>query len=81
MDSEGRPLKMLQLMREDYPIALHGVSLSIASTEGLRSEYLKQLKQLIDRIEPFIVSDHLCWTGLKEANLHDSYRFLLQTKR
>ena len=62
---------MLQLIREDYPVALHGVSLSIASTEGLRPEYLKQLKQLKNRIEPFIISDHLCWTGLREANLHD----------
>ncbi|MGB0909823.1 MAG: DUF692 domain-containing protein [Nitrospirales bacterium] len=71
MDSEGRPLKMLQLIREDYPVALHGVSLSIASAEGLRPQYLNQLKQLKDRIEPFIVSDHLCWTGLQDANLHD----------
>ncbi len=71
MDSEGRPLQMLELIREDYPIALHGVSLSIASTEGLRPEYLKQLKRLKEHIEPFIVSDHLCWTGLREANLHD----------
>ncbi len=71
MDSEGRPLKMLQLIREDYPVALHGVSLSIASTEGLRPEYLQQLKQLKNRIDPFIISDHLCWTGLREANLHD----------
>ncbi len=71
MDSEGRPLHMLQLIREDYPIALHGVSLSIASAEGVRPEYLKQLKQLKDRIDPFIISDHLCWTGLQNANLHD----------
>ena len=71
MDSEGRPIKMLEMIREDYPVALHGVSLSIASSEGLRPEYLKQLKNLKKRIEPFIVSDHLCWTGLKDANLHD----------
>ncbi|GJL65645.1 MAG: UPF0276 protein [Nitrospirales bacterium] len=71
MDTKGRPLEMLELIREDYPVALHGVSLSIASTEGLRPEYLQQLKQLKDRIEPWIVSDHLCWTGLRDANLHD----------
>ncbi|NKB82044.1 MAG: DUF692 family protein [Nitrospirales bacterium] len=71
MDSEGRPLAMLELIRSDYPVALHGVSLSIASAEGLRPHYLAQLKKLTDRIEPFLVSDHLCWTGLNPSNLHD----------
>ncbi len=71
MDSKGRPLDMLELIRKDYPVALHGVSLSIASTEGLREEYLCRLRDLIDRINPFIVSDHLCWTGLHQQNLHD----------
>ena len=71
MDSKGRPLQMLELIREDYPVALHGVSLSIASTEGLQPTYLKNLRKLVDRIDPFIVSDHLCWTGLNQQNLHD----------
>ncbi len=71
MDSKGRPLDMLELIRKDYPVALHGVSLSIASTEGLRQEYLHNLRNLVERIDPFIVSDHLCWTGLQQQNLHD----------
>lgn len=75
MDSEGRPLEMLEMIREDYPVALHGVSLSIVSSEGIRPNYLERLKQLTDRIEPFIVSDHLCWTGLQDANLHDLLPF------
>ena len=75
MDSEGRPLEMLEFIREDYSIALHGVSLSIASSEGLRPEYLQRLKRLADRIQPFIVSDHLCWTGLHQTNLHDLLPF------
>lgn len=62
---------MLELIREDYPVALHGVSLSIASAEDLRPEYLRQLRALIDRIDPWMVSDHLCWTGLPHHNLHD----------
>ena len=78
IDSEGRPLEMLEFIRKDYPVALHGVSLSIASAEGLRSDYLQKLKRLKDHIEPFIVSDHLCWTGLQEANLHDLLLILLQ---
>ena len=71
MDTKGRPLDMLELIRKDYPVALHGVSLSIASTEGLRKNYLHNLRNLVERIHPFIVSDHLCWTGLQEQNLHD----------
>lgn len=71
MDTKGRPLDMLELIREDYPVALHGVSLSIASIEGLRQNYLGKLRALVERIDPFIVSDHLCWTGLQQQNLHD----------
>ena len=71
MDTKGRPLDMLELIRKDYPVALHGVSLSIASTEGLRQNYLHNLRDLVERINPFIVSDHLCWTGLQQRNLHD----------
>ncbi|MDT7044042.1 DUF692 domain-containing protein [Candidatus Nitronereus thalassa] len=75
MDSEGRPIDMLELVRADYPVALHGVSLSIVSAEGIRHDYLAKLKILIDRINPFIVSDHLCWTGHQAANLHDLLPF------
>lgn len=75
MDSEGRPLEMLELIRQDYPVALHGVSLSIVSSEGVRPEYLERLKRLEERIQPFIVSDHLCWTGLQQTNLHDLLPF------
>jgi len=71
MDTKGRPLDMLELIREDYPVALHGVSLSIASAEGLRPNYLHNLRALVERIDPFIVSDHLCWTGFHQQNLHD----------
>ncbi|MCZ6800448.1 MAG: DUF692 domain-containing protein [Nitrospirae bacterium] len=71
MDSQGRPLQMLELIRQDNPEALHGVSLSISSHEGLRPDYLKKLKRLKQHIDPFLVSDHLCWTGLHQANLHD----------
>ena len=71
MDSQGRPLQMLELIRQDYPVALHGVSMSIASHEGLRPDYLKKLNRLKHRIDPFLISDHLCWTGLHQSNLHD----------
>lgn len=71
MDSGGRPFHILQQVREHYPVALHGVSLSIGSTDPLHPIYLEHLKALVDRIDPFIVSDHLCWSGVGGKNLHD----------
>lgn len=71
LDSRGRPIEMLQLIRQDYPVALHGVSMNIGNPEGVRLDYLQKLRDLIERVDPFIVSDHLCWTGSTEMNLHD----------
>ena len=71
MSSGGRPLRILEQVRARYPVALHGVSLSIGSTDPLNPGYLRQLKALADRIQPAIVSDHLCWTGVEGENLHD----------
>ncbi len=67
----GKPLHFLERIRSQYPIVLHGVSLSIGSTEPLDIDYLDALKRLIGRIEPRWVSDHLCWTGVDGINLHD----------
>lgn len=67
----GSPLYYLDKIRQDYPISLHGVSLSIGSTDELNWEYLKQLKTLALRIQPVRISDHLCWTGIKGVNVHD----------
>ena len=67
----GRPLHHLERIRRDYPVVMHGVSLSIGGTDALDREYLRELKQLADRIEPAWVSDHLCWTGAHCTNLHD----------
>lgn len=61
----------LELIREHYPIVMHGVSMSIGSCDPLDKDYLKQLKQLADRIQPVWVSDHLCWTGVNGINAHD----------
>jgi uncharacterized protein (UPF0276 family) len=67
----GPPLHHLEQVRREFPIAMHGVSMSIGSTEPLDYEYLRDLKQLISRFEPTWVSDHLCWTGIDGRNLHD----------
>jgi len=71
MDTGGRPLQILEKVRVHYPIGLHGVSLSVGSTDPLNKNYLKKLKTLCDRIDPAIISDHLCWTGVGGKNLHD----------
>jgi uncharacterized protein (UPF0276 family) len=67
----GKPLHYLNRIREHYPMVMHGVSMSIGSVEPLNRDYLKQLKALIQRVEPVWISDHLCWTGLNGLNLHD----------
>lgn len=67
----GQPLKMLDRICERYPVVMHGVSLSIASTAEPNYDYLSQLKALAHRVEPKWVSDHLCWTGVHGVNLHD----------
>ena len=67
----GRPLAKLMAVRERYPMVMHGVSLSIGSTDPLDMNYLARLKALAERVEPAIISDHLCWTGIGGLNMHD----------
>jgi uncharacterized protein len=67
----GRPLEVLAGVRERYPIVMHGVSLSIGSTDPLNRRYLRELDALARRFEPAWISDHLCWTGVGGRNLHD----------
>src|SRR5882672_6291468 len=67
----GKPLDYLMRIRERYPMVMHGVSLSIGSTQPLDRNYLAQVKALAARVEPHWISDHLCWTGIAGRNLHD----------
>ena len=67
----GKPLWHLERIRADYPLVMHGVSMSIGSTAPLDRDYLRDLKALADRLQPGWVSDHLCWTGVDHRNLHD----------
>jgi uncharacterized protein (UPF0276 family) len=71
MDSGGRPRAVIRAIAERYPLALHGVSLSIGSTDPLDREYLARLKRLADEVRPAWISDHLCWTGVCGLNSHD----------
>lgn len=67
----GRPLHHLDRLRADFPMAMHGVSLSIGSSDPLNLGYLRELKALAERVQPAWISDHLCWTGVDHRNLHD----------
>ena len=67
----GKPLARLDAIRRDHPMVMHGVSLSIGSSDALDPVYLRELKALATRIEPAWISDHLCWTGVDHHNLHD----------
>ena len=67
----GKPLHYLDRIRADYPVAMHGVSLSIGSSDPLDMHYLRALKVLAERVSPHWISDHLCWTGVSGRNTHD----------
>ena len=67
----GKPLDYLERIRERFPLVMHGVSLSIGSTDAVDFDYLAAVKRLAARIEPHWISDHLCWTGVVGRNLHD----------
>ncbi|HEY6869827.1 MAG TPA: DUF692 domain-containing protein [Novosphingobium sp.] len=67
----GRPLRTLEAVRERHPVAMHGVSLSLGSAEGLDRAYLAELQALARRIDPLWVSDHLCWTRAGGHATHD----------
>lgn len=71
IDSQGFPRHALQQIAQQYPIVLHGVSLSIGSTDPLDFDYLRKIKQLAHETDAQWISDHVCWTGLNGINSHD----------
>jgi uncharacterized protein len=71
MCNYGYARKVLAHLRSSHPVAMHGVSLSIGSTDPIDKEYLAHLKELADWLEPEWISDHLCWTGVANQNSHD----------
>src|SRR5204863_7812383 len=64
IDSQGRPRYVLEQIAERYPVVMHGVSLSIGSTDPLDFDYLAKLKSLAKHVNARWISDHLCWTGV-----------------
>ena len=71
VETGGRPLAILESIRRDHPVALHGVALSVGSADGLDHEYLRRLRQLVERIEPALVTDHLSWSRIDGRSTFD----------
>lgn len=76
----GPPLRNMMAVREHFPMVMHGVSMSIGSTDPLDEDYLAGLKALADMVEPELISDHLCWTGVHGLNMHDLLPLPLTTE-
>jgi uncharacterized protein len=71
LDTDGRPAWVLDQVAERYPVVLHGVSMSVGSTDPIDRTYLAKVKALAERVRAVWVSDHVCWTGVAGRNLHD----------
>ena len=71
--TEGRPMVVLEQVRRDFPVVMHGVSMNIGSTDPLDLDYLAALKRLADRIDVAWMGDHVCWTGVAHRNGHDLF--------
>jgi uncharacterized protein (UPF0276 family) len=71
VETGGRPLAILETIRRDYPVALHGVALSIGSADGIDHDYLRRLSGLVERIEPALVTDHLSWSRCSGRSTFD----------
>lgn len=67
----GEPLRILEAVRRHYPLSLHGVGMSLGSSDELSLRHLRKLKALVDRIEPAAVSEHLCWSSVNGRYLND----------
>jgi uncharacterized protein (UPF0276 family) len=67
----GRPLDVLRRVRDRHDVALHGVSMSLGSADGLNPDYLRSLRTLVDAVAPVFVSDHLSWSRIANFNSHD----------
>ncbi|MBS0193589.1 MAG: DUF692 domain-containing protein [Proteobacteria bacterium] len=67
----GFDLHVLTTLRERYPISLHGVGLGLGSVHGFDAAHLQRIAALTDRIEPFLVSEHLCWHATVDRTLND----------
>lgn len=70
-DAGGWDGHVLELLRQDYPISLHGVGLGIGSARGFSEQHLQRVRELANRLEPALVSEHLCWGAVGDRHLND----------
>lgn len=77
LDTKGNPLRILEAIRDRFPLALHGVSLSLGSEPFYKEAYLKNLRELVHIIEPIFVTDHLCFSAGNKHSSHDLLPFPL----
>lgn len=71
MGAGGPPHRYLEAIRNDHALSMHSVGLSLGSADGLCDRHLARLKQLVDRYQPDLVSDHLSWSGIGGHFVHD----------
>jgi uncharacterized protein (UPF0276 family) len=71
LDQAGWDWHVLQQLRRDYPISLHGVGLGLGSARGFSEHHLERVRGLVQRVEPALVSEHLCWGAIGDRQLND----------
>ena len=71
LDQSGWDWHVLQQLRRDYPLSLHGVGLGLGSARGFSDAHLERVRALVERVEPLLVSEHLCWGAVHDRNLND----------
>ena len=71
LQPSGWDWQVLRTLRQDYPISLHGVGLGLGSARGFSAPHLQRVRALVERIEPAMVSEHLCWGAVAQQQLND----------
>lgn len=71
LDQSGFDWHVLRQLRRDYPFSLHGVGMGLGSARGFSDAHLEQVASLVERVEPMLVSEHLCWSAVQDRHLND----------
>src|SRR3954466_170232 len=71
LNTSGWDWHVLQHVRRDYAVSLHGVGLGLGSARGFSEHHLERVRSLVQRVEPCLVSEHLCWAAVHERQLND----------
>lgn len=71
LDQAGWDWQVLSQLRRDYPLSLHGVGLGLGSARGFSDDHLERVASLVQRVEPALVSEHLCWGAVADRQLND----------